>query len=187
MRNILTILFLINTVISISQNDQVLSSSKTEKTYELDAGFTLTAIPNDFAYNSFYLRPYINKPLNSKFSLQAGMVFQNISLFGKGSEISLMPKNINTISYFAQGSIQQTENLLLFGGINHTREMNFGNFKSPSFQSNSIYGGFEYKLNKNTSIGAAVSFSQGNSPIYNNDSFLMPRHRASNNFSPFLW
>lgn len=187
MRTILAIALILNAFIGISQNEPNISTSKTGISYELDAGFGFTALSNNFAYNSFYLSPYINKPINSKFSLQAGMAFQNISLFGKSSENSLMPKNINTISYFAQGSIQQTEKLLLFGGINHTREMNFGDFKSPNFQSNSIYGGFNYRISKNTTIGAAIRYSQGNNHIFNNDNFLMPRQNTTNNFSPFLW
>lgn len=187
MKNFLSIIFVFTYLISFSQLEDRETKKNQKSEVSLNAGYGFSAISNEFTLNNFYLQPYINKPIKNKLSLQAGMVFQNINFGGINNEYSLMPRNLNTISYFAQGSIQQTENLILFGGINHTRELNFSNFNNSSFNSNRVYGGFEYKLNKNTSIGAAISYSQGNNSIFNQSSLLSPRNNTTNNFSPFLW
>ncbi len=135
----------------------------------ISAGTFLTG-SSDFSAQSFFIQPYISKKFTRRFSIQTGTIFQTYSLFSKHNSEMAAFSPASSLALFVSGSYDVSNKLTLYGGFLHAEPISFSG--NTNFNSgNAFFGGFDYKIGKNSYIGARFLYSKDMSPLLHSPSY----------------
>jgi len=131
--------------------------------FGLNAGTSFFA-GSGFSGTSLFLQPSLTRPLTKRFSLQAGTVFQSHTLFaGKNNEyLSFAPPA--SVSFYAMGALDMSEKITLYGGFLYTEPLLTGSESSFFKPGKAFFGGIDYKVTNNSTLGIRVAYSRDNFP-----------------------
>lgn len=141
--------------------------------WKLMMGSNFTFSPGFGNATGFFVAPMLNVPLNSRLSLQGGIIASNTYLNymrlddGPGSF-----KSYNDLSIFGSASYLLSENLVVYGtGTKRLTELPHAPYPFMPSSANSFTIGTNWRLGKNISIGASFTTTD--------------RYLPFNNLSPF--
>lgn len=143
-------------------------------------GFSVSGIQSQ----GLFFSPSISKPINSSFSLKAGIVFQSLSLQMLHGDQQYSSSMLQTMSVYISGRHLLTDKLAISGGFSHTFPFQLQATSLTPYTSSTIFGGLDYKIGEKSWIGVQFSYSKGDySPLLFN-----PGMGSGNSyFSPFLF
>jgi len=185
MKNLLAFLCLICISLFSSAQENIEQETNTAPVFGLTAGTTFTG-GNMFSGNSLFIQPSVIKPISSKFSLQAGTLFQTYTMFSapKSENLTFGPSAF--MSFYGMGAYKLNERTTLYGGFMHTRSIFSNQDASSKYSGNTFFGGADYKLTNNSSIGIRFAYSKDSNPFLmfpsSNQSCYMPLFPGNNNF-----
>jgi len=141
--------------------------------FHLNTGASMLSSFNRSSYFNTFFAPSLSADLTQKFSMSAGLIYNNAFLTGKqpGAEIMQQPVNSHFSSFtlFGSGIYRMNEKLTISGTAYKTINPALGirmenDLNSINYQGVSV--GFGYKVNDNFRIGAQISVQQGNGSFY---------------------
>ena len=178
-----------NGIENTSKNEDAKNKSKLK--YNLTAGTSIGSGFNGGSAVNTYLAPSILYPVNEKFSIEAGVMYNkgfynNYSMYNYyGENIGTNKINGNTdqLFFYAKGRYKLTEKLTITGAAYKSTVINNNtniegvktNPNAFNLESSGYSLGFIYKMSEHTSLEFNMNYSKGASPYYS----------PMNNTSPF--
>jgi hypothetical protein len=167
-----------------SAQENLENETNTTPVFGLTAGTAFTG-GNMFSGNSLFIQPSVIKPISSKFSLQAGTLFQTYTMFSAPKSENLNFGTSAFMSFYGMSAYKLNERITLYGGFMHTRSV-LTSSDGSKFSGNTFFGGADYKLSNNSSIGIRFAYSKDSNPFLmfpsTNQSCLMPLFPGNNSF-----
>ena len=172
---VLYITILLSIIFSVSAFAQADKNRFLSPSYNnLDFDFQLgTSFGTSFGYGSVfntYFMPTLRKPLTSRLSINTGVIYRNSQFnnltFSPFSENLSPGLQMNSFAYFVNAEQQVSEKLFISGTAfyekSYFNQPMFNN-EQNNYNSKGLMMDFNYKINKNISIGAGFRYSNDNS------------------------
>ncbi len=155
--------------------------------WNFSVGTNFTYMQGYGSMMGLYAAPMYTLPLNDRWAVHGGLVASNYTGLGSlqmpGPEYQ-STNNFSSLAVFAAASYKMTDRLVLHGSALKNLTSYPLSPMAPGLMDN-ISMGATYKLGDNVSIGASVSFNQGNG-YYNLPPFGGGPYRGYSS-SPFGW
>lgn len=165
MNHLLSILILFLAVLTCQGQYDSGLSLKNNSDFTLEAGSSFTA-GSGFSGSSLFIRPALSKPITRRFSIQAGTMFQSYHLFSaQNSELSSMFPAYS-LSLFGMGSFELNDKITVYGGYMHTKPVFSKSGKDLFAPGNTFFGGIDYRMNNNNTLGIRVAYSKDNNSLF---------------------
>lgn len=150
--------------------------------YSLTAGTNIGSGFNGGNIVNTWIAPSIIYPLNSKFSVEAGAIYNkgfynNYSMYnyyGETIESNKLNGSANQLLFYAKGRYKLSENITITGSaykstiLNNNQNLHIDKTNPNAFnlESNGYSLGFIYKMTKNSSLEFQINYNKGTSPYY---------------------
>jgi len=177
---------------AVQANEENLEASTLEEKglkghWNFNVGTNFTYMHGYGSLMGLYAAPTYTLPLNDRWAVHGGLIASNYTTMGglqmPGTEYQ-STNNFSSLAVFAAASYKMTDKLILHGSALKNLTSYPLMPMAPGVMDN-ISMGATYKLGDNVSIGATVSFNQGNgyynAPPFGGSSFGAPYS------SPFGW